>query len=98
MRDLDPIKPWVWCDMVGSDTPREVVSYPQPAEGANGIIDRDATIMVRMRVGDPTSIKQVPLRAISCFDRTRHEWWYRPKRYYGSNPTAFVFTDEDPSS
>lgn len=72
--------------------PVEIVSWPIPhsleAEAGN-----DATIMVRMTVGDPTSIKEVPLRHIAAFDPTRHEWWYRPKHYYSDNPSAFIFTD-----
>ena len=92
--DHDPIRPWVWADTPFRSDPMEVVSYPIPAEGSNGEIDDRATIMVRMTVGDPTSIREVPLKQIACFSPDRHEWWYRPKHYYGDNPTAFVFTDE----
>ncbi len=59
-----------------------------------GQIDARATIMVRMTVGDPTSIREVPLKWIACFEPDRHPWWYRLKHYYGDNPTAFVFTDD----
>lgn len=92
--DHDPIRPWVWADCLMQSDPLEVVSYPIPHADANGDIDDRATIMVRTRVGDPTSIKEVLLKRIACFDRTRHEHWYRPKHYYSDNPTAFVFTDE----
>lgn len=95
-KDHDPVAPWVWADALFQSAPLEVVSYPIPAEGDGlAIVERRATIMVRTTVGDPTSIREVPLRLISCFDPSRHEWWYRPKRYYGDNPTAFVFTDEE---
>lgn len=93
-RDMDPVKPWQWADIPFKRDPVEIVSYPIPAEGHTGI-DRDATIMVRMTVGDPTSIREVPFRLIACFCPSRHEWYYRPKRYYGDNPTAFVFADKD---
>ncbi len=91
--DMDPIKPWVWADMPLREAPVEVVSYPIPHEDANGEINDRATIMVRMQVGDPTSIKEVPLKSIACFAQDRHEWFYRPKKYYSDNPTCFVFTD-----
>jgi hypothetical protein len=80
-------------DDSGTESAVEIVSYPIPADGRTEI-DRDATIMVRITVGDPTSIREVPFRHIACFSPDRHEWYYRPKRYYGDNPTAFIFTDE----
>ena len=92
-RDMDPVKPWQWADMPMRPNPIEIVSYPIPAEG-KAEIDTGATIMVRMTVGDPTSIREVPFRLIARFSPDRHEWYYRPKRFYGDNPTAFVFTDE----
>ena len=92
-RDMDPVKPWQWADMPLYPHPVEIVSYPIPAEGKSEI-DESATIMVRMMPGDPTSIREVSFRLIACFAPDRHEWYYRPKRYYGDNPTAFVFTDE----
>ena len=76
--------------------PVEIVSYPIPASGCGAEINRDATIMVRMRVGDPTSICEVPLRLIACFSADRHEWYYRPKHRYNDNPSAFIFADENP--
>ena len=90
--DHDPVRPWQWADMPLRSDPVEIVSYPIPAKG-RAEIDRDATIMVRMRVGDPTSIREVPFRLVACFAPDRHEWFYRTKRYYGDNPTAFVFDD-----
>lgn len=95
-KDHDPVVPWVWADSPLRSDPLEVVSYPIPAEGDGlAIVESRATIMVRTTVGDPTTIREVPLRLIACFDRTRHEWWNRPKRFYSDNPTAFVFTDEE---
>jgi len=48
-------------------------------------------------VGDPTSIKEIPFRHTACFSPDRHEWYKRPRRYYGDNPTAFHFSDEEVS-
>jgi len=95
--DHDPIKPWQWADLPFRPDPVEIVSYPIPAAG-HSAIDRDATIMVRMAVGDPTTIKEVPLRLIACFAPDRHEWYYRPKYRYNDNPTAFIFSDKQPGS
>lgn len=92
-RDHDPVKPWVWSDLLFYGEPVEVVSYPIPHEDAEGVIDDRATIMVRMHVGDPTSIREIPFSATACFSPDRHEWYYRPKKYYSDNPTAFHFTD-----
>ena len=91
--DHDPIKPWVWGTLAGRSDPVEVVSYPIPAEGSGATMDAGATIMVRMMPGDPTSIREAPLRAVACFEADRHEWFYRPKRYYGDTDRAFHFTD-----
>ena len=96
--DHDPVKPWQWGDMPFKADPVEIVSYPIPAPGRGSIIDRDATIMVRMQVGDPTSICEVSLRLIACFAPDRHEWYYRPKYRYNDNPTAFIFADENPGA
>ena len=92
-KDQDPVRPWVWATLPGRSEPVEVVSYPIPHEDAVGEIDLRATIMVRMTVGDPTSIREVPFRWTACFEADRHEWFYRPKRYYSDNPTAFHFAD-----
>ena len=98
-RDHDPIRPWVWGTLVLRGDPVEVVSYPVPPSVPTGRVDSHGldhgyTLMVRMLPGDPTSIREVPLRHIACFDPSRHEWSQRPRRYYGDNPTAFHFTDE----
>ena len=82
--DHDPVKPWNWATLVGRTDPVEIVSYPDPT---------DQTIVVRMTVGDPTSIKTVPLKAVAAFSPDRHEWYDRPRRHYSDNPTAFIFTD-----
>lgn len=87
--DHDPVKPWQWCDAALSG-PHEIVSYPIPAKG-RAEIDRDATIMIRLMPGDPSSIKEVPLRRIACFAPDRHDWWGRTRLYYG--PNEFIFTD-----
>ena len=89
MIDHDPIKPWQWATLPCRQDPVEIVSYPLPGEG--GLWD---TIMVRMTVGDPTSSKEVPLKAIACFSPDRHEWFERERIYYSDNPTAFHFADE----
>lgn len=91
--DMDPVVPWVWGDLPLRHDPVEVVSYPIPA-GQDGVIDDRATIMVRMKVGDPTSIKEVLLRHLACFDKTRHQDWYKPKLNYGDGDTNFVFVEE----
>ena len=92
--DHDPVEPWAWASYVGRSDPVEIVSFPIPADGDGMDIDHyRATIMVRMQVGDPSTLREVPLRAIAAFCRTRHEWWQRPRWYYSDNPTAFVFTD-----
>lgn len=83
--DHDPVKPWHWATLVMRNNPVEIVSYPDPV---------DNTVFVRMTVGDPTSVRYVPRRALAAFSPDRHEWYYRPRRYYSDNPTAFVFTDE----
>ena len=84
--DHDPVKPWNWATLVMRGDPVEIVSYPDPV---------DNTVFVRMTVGDPTSARHVPLKALAAFSPDRHEWYYRPKRYYSDNPTAFVFSDEE---
>lgn len=98
-RDHDPVRPWVWATLPLRQDPVEVVSYPIPALGHGTEIDQDATIMVRMVVGDPTSIQEVPFRDVACFNPSRHEWGLRPRRYYDQqNPSAFVFTDKCPAA
>ncbi|KKM01147.1 hypothetical protein LCGC14_1797380 [marine sediment metagenome] len=81
--DHDPVVPWNWATIVGRSDPVEIVSYPT-----------DKQVFVRMTVGDPTSARWVPLKAIAAFSPDRHEWFYRPQLYYSDNPTAFVFSDE----
>jgi len=96
--DHDPVKPWVWGTLTLYGPLVEIVSYPCPPEIPTGRVDRYGfdfgyTIMVRMQVGDPTSIREVPFRLVACFEPDRHECFYRPKRYYSDNPSVFVFTD-----
>lgn len=91
--DHDPVRPWQWATMPGRSDPVEIVSYPVPAEG-QAVNGPDTTIMVRLTVGDPTSIREVPLLHVACFSPDRHEWFLRPRRFYDpSNPTAFEFDD-----
>lgn len=61
--DHDPVKPWNWATIAGRTDPVEIVSYPTP----------EGTVMVRMVVGDPTSLREVPLSAIAAFAPDRHE-------------------------
>ena len=96
--DHDPVKLWQWATLPLYGPPVEIVSYPCPPEVPTGQIDRHGfdfgcTIMVRMTVGDPTSIREVSFRHTACFEPDRHEWYGRPRRYYGDNPTAFHFAD-----
>ena len=91
--DHDPVVPWNWASLPFREAPVEICSWPIP-HPLKAVADEDATIMVRMTVGDPTSIKEVPLKLIAAFEPYRHEWFYRPKKYYSDNPTAFIFTDE----
>ena len=95
-RDHDPVQPWVWATVVGRTDPVEIVSYPVPHENANGEIDNRATIMVRMKPGDPTTLREIPFNLTACFDPSRHEWASREKQYYSDNPTVFHFVDELP--
>ena len=83
--DHDEVKPWNWATIVCRSDPVEIVSYPCPVE---------ETIVIRMKVGDPTSIRTVPVKAIAAFSPDRHEWITRPRTEYSDNPTAFIFTDE----
>lgn len=93
-KDHDPVCPWVWATIPLRSDPVEIVSYPIPAAGSETVIDRDATIMARMKVGDPTSIREIPFHIVACFDSDRHEWHDRRRTYYSDNPTVFHFTDE----
>jgi hypothetical protein len=96
--DHDPIKPWQWATIPGRADPVEIVSYPVPAEGRGDSIDELSTIMVRMVVGDPCSLVELPLRVVACFAPSRHEWSARPVHRFSDNPSAFVFTDEKPGN
>lgn len=65
--DHDDVKPWNWATIVGRTTPVEIVSFPDPI---------DNTILVRMTVGDPTTMREVPVKAIAAFSPDRHEDFY----------------------
>ena len=91
--DHDPVRPWVWATLPLRGDPVEVVSYPVPAESSGDVIDEHAVIMIRMTVGDPTTIKEVPFKRVACFEPDRHEWWYRPRLYSNEDPTSFIFLD-----
>lgn len=64
--DHDFVKPWNWATLAGRTEPVEILSYPTPEE----------TIMIRMVVGDPTTLREVPLKAIAAFSPDRHENYY----------------------
>ncbi len=76
-KDMDPVKPWNWATMPLRAEPVEILSYPVPAEGDGlAIVESRATIMVRLTVGDPTTLKEVALQAIAAFSPDRHEDYY----------------------
>jgi len=87
------LKPWNWATLPGFRHPVELVSYVIPNDG-----DSEDTIMVRMKPGDPTSIKEVSIAGLKPFDPKEHPWFYRSRTYYNDNPTAYWFTDELPRS
>ena len=62
--DHDDVKPWNWATIAGRTTPVEIVSFPDPI---------DDTILVRMTVGDPATIREDPVKAIAAFSPDRHE-------------------------
>lgn len=68
--DHDPVAPWCWATMVGRGEPVEILSYPIPAEGKSEI-DNDATIMVRLTIGDCRTLTEVPFKSVACFDKSR---------------------------
>ena len=80
------IKPWQWATMIGQAGPVEIVSYPDPV---------DDTVFVRMTPGDPTTACYVPTKSVAAFEPDRHEWFYRPKRYYSDDPSVFTFLDKE---
>jgi len=92
--DHDPVAPFVWGDMIGGQVV-QVMSYAIPAR-SDGIIDRDATLMVRTIPGDPETLKEVPLRHVACFDKSRHEWSARPMRVWDEGTNSFFFVDNGP--
>jgi hypothetical protein len=99
--DHDPVKPWNWATFGIEGDPVEIVSYPIPADDIDCTHQRGrcrCTVMVRRKVGDPTSLREVPLRLIAAFSPDRHEWILRERRYDSDNPTAFIFVDELPSN
>lgn len=92
-KDHDPIRPFMWATMVGQEDPVQVLSYPIPA-GQDGVIDEaTATIMVRTQVGDPGSLREVPLRAVACFDESRHPWASRSRVYVDDGIDSYYFKD-----
>lgn len=64
--DHDYVKPWNWATMACRDKPVEILSFPTP----------ENTIMVRMTIGDPTTLREVPLNRIAAFSPDRHEDHY----------------------
>jgi hypothetical protein len=69
--DHDPVAPWVWGSYKMRE-PIEVMSFACPAR-PDGIIDDEATLMIRTTPGDPTTLIEVPLKDVACFDRSRHQ-------------------------
>lgn len=82
------IKPWQWATLLCQGAPVEIVSYPFPRD------DGKKSVMVRMTVGDPTTLREVDARSVAAFEPDRHEDFYRPKEYYSDDPSVFCFTDE----
>lgn len=71
--DHDPIKPWQWATMVGRVKPVEILSFPIPADGDTQADPETATIMVRLTVGDPCTLAEVPLSRVAVFHPSQHE-------------------------
>ena len=67
--DHDPIKPGMFATLLRHGEV-EVMSYPIPAE-AGALIDRHATLMVRTTIGDPTTLKEIPLKALAVYEPGR---------------------------
>ena len=63
--DHDEVKPWNWATLPLREQPVEIVSYPCPVTG---------TVFVRMTPGDPTTLREIPLKYIAAF---------KPSRYLG---------------
>lgn len=71
--DHDPVVPHTWASVPGRSDPVEVMSYPIPTKGDGLEIDHfTSTVMVRLRIGDPTSLVEMPLKAVACFDKSRY--------------------------
>lgn len=70
-RDHDPVHPWVWATVPLKSEPVEILSYPIPHKDSGGIIDDKATIMIRTRIGDPASIREIPFKLTACFHPSR---------------------------
>ena len=87
------LKPWLWATYAEQNEPVELVSYAIPNEG------QPETIMIRTKVGDPTSLIEVLVSdLIETFPPDQHIWINREKLNYSDNPTAFIFKDELPVS
>ncbi len=65
--DHDPIKPFQWATY-GIGHLVEILSYPIK----HPYCEED-TIMIRTTVGDPTTLREVPLRRVAVFSPDRHE-------------------------
>jgi hypothetical protein len=83
----DLVKPWNWATLPGCTDPVEIVSYPFPDELLG------EAVMVRTRIGDPTSLRKVPLRDVEGFSRTSHGWNAREVVSCPSH-VGFYFVDE----
>lgn len=89
--DHDPVASWVWGDTLTGVV--QVVSYAVPAT-SSGVIDGDATLMVRTVPGDPSTLREVKLSSVACFERSRHEWDQRPMYVWDEGTEAFYFVDD----
>jgi hypothetical protein len=66
--------------------------------GGTGNREDDQRVMVRMKPGDPTTLKEVPLGAIGAFAPDRHEWFTRERVHYSDDPNVWIWKDELPAA
>lgn len=71
--DHDPVEPFAWATIPGRRDPVDVMSYPISAKGDGLEINHSrATVMVRLRIDDPTSLVEMPLKSVACFNKNRY--------------------------
>jgi hypothetical protein len=81
--DQCDVKPWMYATLRSQNEPAEIVSMPTP----------DGTIMVRTKVGDPTTMKEVWLDEVAAFDPKDRR---QIGRKYGDNNQYGQVTYLDP--